>query len=38
MDNPQADDNEFKNVVCRGHFKEKGIAVFTSGGDAQGIL
>lgn len=28
---------EAQNTVHRGHYKDKGIAVFTSGGDAQGI-
>lgn len=28
---------EAQNSVHRGHHKDKGIAVFTSGGDAQGI-
>lgn len=27
---------EAENTVQRGHYKDKGIAVFTSGGDAQG--
>ena len=36
MEIPQTDDMEFKTVVSRGHFKDKGVAVFTSGGDAQG--
>ena len=29
---------EAQNTVHRGHYKDKGIAVFTSGGDAQGIV
>lgn len=29
---------EAQNTVHRGHYKDKGIAVFTSGGDAQGII
>ncbi|XP_059350170.1 ATP-dependent 6-phosphofructokinase-like isoform X2 [Daphnia carinata] len=28
---------EKENTVHRGHYKDKGIAVFTSGGDAQGM-
>nr|CAH0113232.1 unnamed protein product [Daphnia galeata] len=28
---------EAQNTVHRGHYKDKGIAVFTSGGDAQGM-
>lgn len=29
---------EAQTSVHRGHYKDKGIAVFTSGGDAQGII
>ena len=29
---------EAQNLIHGGHYKDKGIAVFTSGGDAQGIL
>jgi len=31
-------DAEAQNYVHRGHYKGKGVAVFTSGGDAQGII
>jgi 6-phosphofructokinase 1 len=29
---------EAQNLIHGGHYKDKGIAVFTSGGDAQGII
>lgn len=30
-------EGEVQNIVQSGRYKDKGVAVFTSGGDAQGI-